>query len=72
MNFNFNVEKSLGNSAALQVAYVGSLGRKMSVMENINQNGAFPPNIRTRVDHRTEEHRQLELQFAPEHVQSEG
>jgi hypothetical protein len=40
-NYNLNVEKSLGNSAVWQVGYVGSEGRKLSVMENINQNGAF-------------------------------
>lgn len=40
-NYNLNVEKSLGNSAVWQVGYVGSQGRKLSVMENINQNGAF-------------------------------
>jgi hypothetical protein len=40
-NFNFNVEKSLGSAAVLQVGYVGSEGRKLGVMENINQNGAF-------------------------------
>ncbi len=40
-NFNFNVEKSFGNFAVWQVGYVGSEGRKLSVMLNINQNGAF-------------------------------
>jgi len=40
-NFNLNVEKSLGNSAVLQVGYVGSAGHKLSVMRDINQNGAF-------------------------------
>jgi hypothetical protein len=40
-NYNLNVEKSLGNAAVLQVGYVGSEGRKLSVMQNINQNGAF-------------------------------
>jgi hypothetical protein len=40
-NYNLNVEKSLGNSAVWQIGYVGSQGRKLSVMENINQNGLF-------------------------------
>ena len=40
-NYNLNVEKSFGNFAVLQVGYVGSQGRKLSVMLNINQNGAF-------------------------------
>jgi hypothetical protein len=40
-NYNLNVEKSLGSSAVWQVGYVGSQGRKLSIMENINQNGAF-------------------------------
>jgi len=40
-NFNLNVEKSLGRSAVLQVGYVGSAGHKLSVMRDINRNGAF-------------------------------
>jgi hypothetical protein len=40
-NYNANVEKSLGSAAVLQVGYVGSKARKLSVMEDINQNGAF-------------------------------
>jgi hypothetical protein len=40
-NFNLNVEKSLGSSAVLQVGYVGSAGHKLSVMQNINQSGAY-------------------------------
>jgi Carboxypeptidase regulatory-like domain/TonB dependent receptor len=40
-NFNLNLEKSLGSSVVLQVGYVGSDAHKLSVMENINQNGAF-------------------------------
>jgi Carboxypeptidase regulatory-like domain len=40
-NYNLNIEKSLGSYAVWQVGYVGSQGRKLSVMENINQNGAF-------------------------------
>jgi hypothetical protein len=47
-NYNLNVEKSFGNAAVWQIGYVGSEGRKLSVMRNINQNGAFDaqyPNI---------------------------
>lgn len=40
-NFNLNAEKSLGNYAVWQIGYVGSEGRKLSIMQNINQNGAF-------------------------------
>jgi len=40
-NYNLNIEKSLGGAAVLQVGYVGSQGRKLGVMENINQNGDF-------------------------------
>jgi hypothetical protein len=48
-NYNLNVQKSFGNGMAVwQVGYVGSEGRKLSVMLNINQiagtfnNGALP------------------------------
>jgi hypothetical protein len=48
-NYNLNVQKSFGNGAAVwQVGYVGSEGRKLSIMLNINQiggtasNGALP------------------------------
>jgi hypothetical protein len=41
MNFNFNIQKSLGQAAVLEVGYVGGQGRRLSIMENINQNGAF-------------------------------
>jgi hypothetical protein len=41
LNYNVNVEKSIGSVAVLQVGYVGSDAHKLSVMENINQNGAF-------------------------------
>jgi carboxypeptidase family protein/TonB-dependent receptor-like protein len=37
-NYNLNVEKSFGNGMAVwQVGYVGSEGRKLSIMLNINQ-----------------------------------
>jgi len=41
-NFNLQVEKSFGNVGVLQVGYVGSEGRKLNIISNINQNGAFP------------------------------
>ncbi len=41
-NYNLQVEKSLGNAAVFQVGYVGSQGRKLNIVSNINQNGAFP------------------------------
>ena len=37
-NYNLNIEKGLGNAAVWQIGYVGSQGRKLSVMLNINQN----------------------------------
>jgi hypothetical protein len=40
-NYNLQVEKGLGNGV-LQVGYVGSQGRKLNLVSNINQNGAFP------------------------------
>jgi hypothetical protein len=40
-NYNLNVEKSLGGSMVWQIGYVGSDAHKLSVMTNINQNGAF-------------------------------
>ncbi len=36
-NYNLNVQKSLGNAAVFQIGYVGSEGRKLSVMLDINQ-----------------------------------
>ena len=41
-NYNLQVEKGLGNFAVLQIGYVGSEGRKLNLVSNINQNGAFP------------------------------
>jgi hypothetical protein len=37
MNFSFNVEKSLGKNALLQVGYVGSEGRHLVIIRDINQ-----------------------------------
>ena len=42
MNYNLNIEKSLwAGSWFSQVGYVGSEGRRLTIMQNINQNGAF-------------------------------
>ena len=40
-NYNLQVEKSLGNSAVFQIGYVGSQGRKLNIVSDINQAGAF-------------------------------
>jgi hypothetical protein len=43
-NYNLNVEKSFGNGMAVwQVGYVGSEGRKLSIMLNINQFNQYGP-----------------------------
>jgi len=41
-NFNLQVEKGLGRAGVFQVGYVGSEGRKLNIVTNINQNNAFP------------------------------
>ena len=41
-NYNLQVEKGFGKAAVLQVGYVGSQGRKLNIVTNINQNGTFP------------------------------
>lgn len=41
-NYNLQVEKSLGSAAVFQLGYVGSEGRKLSTMLNINQDGTSP------------------------------
>ena len=38
-NYSLNVEKGVGKAAVWQVGYVGSEGRKLSIMLNINQFG---------------------------------
>ncbi len=40
-NYDLQVEKGLGRVAVLQVGYVGGLGRKLTITENINQSGSF-------------------------------
>ena len=43
-NYNLNVQKSFGNGMAVwQVGYVGSEGRKLSIMLDINQFGQLTP-----------------------------
>jgi len=50
-NYNLNVQKSFGNGMAIwQVGYVGSEGRKLAVMLNVNQFGQYAaqyPNFST-------------------------
>jgi hypothetical protein len=41
-NYNLQVEKGLGKAALFQIGYVGSEGRKLNIVTNTNQNGAFP------------------------------
>src|SRR5262249_45942817 len=41
-NYNLQIEKGFTKSAVLQVGYVGSQGRKLNIVTNINQNNAFP------------------------------
>ncbi len=41
-NYSLQVEKSLGRAAEFQIGYVGSQGRKLNLVSDINQNGAFP------------------------------
>ncbi len=40
-NFNLQIEKSMGNAAVFQIGYVGSQGRKLNIISNINQSGTF-------------------------------
>ena len=47
-NYNLQVEKSFGNFGVWQIGYVGSQGRKLNLVSNINQpivNGVPEPNI---------------------------
>jgi len=41
-NYNLQVEKGFGNAAVFQVGYVGSQGRKLNIVENINQSNTYP------------------------------
>src|SRR5260370_566927 len=40
-NYNLQMEKGFGKAAVLQVGYVGSEGRKLNIVTNINKNGTF-------------------------------
>jgi hypothetical protein len=44
-NFDLQVEKSLGSAAVLQVGYVGSEGRKLNIVTNINAGSVNFPNF---------------------------
>jgi hypothetical protein len=44
-NFNLQVEKSLGTAAVFQVGYVGSEGRKLNIITNINPGSVNFPNF---------------------------
>jgi len=41
-NYNLQIEKGLGNAGVIQVGYVGSQGRKLNIVSNINQNHNIP------------------------------
>jgi hypothetical protein len=41
-NYSLQVEKGLGRAAVFQIGYVGSEGRKLNLVSDINQNNAFP------------------------------
>jgi len=41
-NYNLQIEKGFGNLGVWQIGYVGSEGRKLNIVSNINQAGAFP------------------------------
>jgi hypothetical protein len=44
-NYNLQVEKALSNFAVFQIGYVGSEGRKLNIVSNINQNNAISANF---------------------------
>ena len=47
-NYNLQLEKGIGHVGVAQIGYVGGQGRKLTVTENINQNGSFDlqyPNV---------------------------
>jgi hypothetical protein len=41
-NYNLQIEKSFGSAIVWQIGYVGSEGRKLNIVSNINQNDAYP------------------------------
>ncbi len=77
-NYNLQIEKSLGSAAVFQIGYVGSEGRKLSTMLNINQLGSSPtgrfngqyPNAGSIVQLNSTG--TFELQFAAKHSQRSG
>jgi hypothetical protein len=44
-NYNLQIEKALSNFAVIQIGYVGSEGRKLNIVSNINQNNAISANF---------------------------
>jgi hypothetical protein len=46
-NYSLQVEKALGNKAVFQIGYVGSEGRKLNVVSDINQNNAISSHFGT-------------------------
>jgi len=44
-NYNLQVEKQFGSKAVWQIGYVGSEGRKLNIVTNINQNSCCFPNF---------------------------
>jgi len=44
-NYNLQVEKGLGNLGVFQIGYVGSQGRKLNIISNINQGNAVTTNM---------------------------
>jgi len=46
-NYSLQVEKSVGSKAVFQIGYVGSEGRKLSVVSNINQGNAISSHFGT-------------------------
>jgi hypothetical protein len=45
LEYSLNVQKGMGNAAVLQVGYVGTQGRRLSIMQNINSDNHLGPCI---------------------------
>jgi len=43
LEYSLNVQKGLGNGIVWQIGYVGTQGRRLSIVENINSNNQFGP-----------------------------
>ena len=41
-NYNLQVQKGVGNAGVFEIGYVGSEGRKLNIVSNINQAGVYP------------------------------